>query len=230
MVYDFHTHSFLSDGDLLPIELIRRALARGYKALAITDHAGAGNLENVIKTVSADCEMARKAWDFLAIPGVELTHVPANMVDELARTAKKMGAWVVVAHGESPVEPVEKGSNGAALSSRAVDILAHPGMLSTKDAALAAANGIFVEITARKGHCLTNGHVASLARRTGMKLLVNSDAHDCDDLLTGAAARAVAMGAGLGRNMSYQTLFINPKLLLQKLDLVLPDLHLSRWF
>ena len=37
-MYDFHTHTFLSDGVLSPIELIRRALVRGYKAMAITDH------------------------------------------------------------------------------------------------------------------------------------------------------------------------------------------------
>ena len=28
-MYDFHTHTFLSDGVLSPVELIRRALARG---------------------------------------------------------------------------------------------------------------------------------------------------------------------------------------------------------
>jgi predicted metal-dependent phosphoesterase TrpH len=44
-MYDFHTHTFLSDGVLSPIELIRRALVRGYKAIGVTDHVGVGNLE-----------------------------------------------------------------------------------------------------------------------------------------------------------------------------------------
>ena len=37
-VYDFHTHTFLSDGVLSPMELIRRAHDKGYAAIAITDH------------------------------------------------------------------------------------------------------------------------------------------------------------------------------------------------
>jgi len=41
-MYDFHTHTFLSDGVLSPIELIRRALVRGYKAIGVTDHVGIG--------------------------------------------------------------------------------------------------------------------------------------------------------------------------------------------
>ena len=35
---DLHTHSFFSDGVLSPSELIRRAVVKGYKAIAITDH------------------------------------------------------------------------------------------------------------------------------------------------------------------------------------------------
>ena len=41
-MYDFHTHTFLSDGVLSPMELIRRAHVRGYRAMAVTDHVGLG--------------------------------------------------------------------------------------------------------------------------------------------------------------------------------------------
>ena len=58
-MYDFHTHTFLSDGVLSPIELIRRALVRGYRAMAVTDHVGLGNVEFVVKTLVIDCEAAR---------------------------------------------------------------------------------------------------------------------------------------------------------------------------
>jgi exodeoxyribonuclease V alpha subunit len=33
VVYDFHTHSILSDGELSPVELIRRAIVNDYKAI-----------------------------------------------------------------------------------------------------------------------------------------------------------------------------------------------------
>ena len=44
-MYDFHTHTFLSDGVLSPIELIRRAFVRGYRGMAVTDHVGLGNVD-----------------------------------------------------------------------------------------------------------------------------------------------------------------------------------------
>ena len=89
----------------------------------------------------------------------------------MAQKAKQLGAWIVVVHGETIVEPVEKGTNLAALNSPDVDILAHPGMLSPEEARLAAANHIFLEISARKGHSLTNGHVAKLGLKAGAKML-----------------------------------------------------------
>ena len=57
-MYDFHTHTFLSDGVLSPVELIRRALDQGYRAIAVTDHVGLGNVEYVVKTLVIDCGQA----------------------------------------------------------------------------------------------------------------------------------------------------------------------------
>ena len=128
-MYDFHTHTFLSDGVLSPIELIRRALVCGYKAMAITDHVGLGNIEYVLNTLVIDCAQATKRWDILVLPGVEITHVPKEDIDLVARTAKEMGAKIVAVHGETVVEPVEPGTNEAAVRSSSVDILAHPGLI-----------------------------------------------------------------------------------------------------
>lgn len=219
MVYDFHTHSTLSDGALSPIELIRRAQVRNYKAIAITDHVGVGYLERIIKEIADDCALARQHWDIIAIPGVELTHLPPAAICEAAKRAKELGAWLVVVHGESIIEPVEKGTNSAALRCPYVDILAHPGLLTLEEAELAAANGIFLEISARKGHSLTNGHVAQLARLTGAKLLLNSDAHNPSDLLSPDLVRRIAQGAGLNEEESVEVLTINACALLEKLPL-----------
>ena len=83
-MYDFHTHTFLSDGVLAPVELIRRAHVRGYRVMAITDHVGHGNLEFVLNTLIKDCEVASRRWDILALPGVEITHTPKEDIDALA--------------------------------------------------------------------------------------------------------------------------------------------------
>ena len=197
MLCDFHTHSVLSDGVLSPVELIRRAASAGYGCIAITDHVGRGAISRVLSELRVDCSLVEKYWGIRALPGVELTHVPAAAIAELALEAREQGAQVVVVHGESPVEPVEPGTNHAAVSCPMVDILAHPGLIMPAEAELAAANGVFLEITGRGGHNAANGRVAALARAAGARLLVNSDAHRPGDLLSNSWARTVALGAGL---------------------------------
>lgn len=218
MIYDFHTHTSLSDGVLSPIELIRRAAVNGYKAIALTDHSGTGSLSRIIQETVEECALARSHWDILAIPGIELTCVPVQAIAETARKAKQLGACIVVVHGETIVEPVEKGTNLAALQSPDVDILAHPGLLSLEEARLAAANGIFLEISARKGHCLTNGHIAHLAQQTAAKLLLSSDAHSEEDLLTAPLADSIMRGAGLDDAACHQALAVNPQALIERLS------------
>lgn len=219
MIYDFHTHTFLSDGTLSPIELVRRALVADYRVIGLTDHVAAGHLSRLISEIKADCALARAHWDILALAGVELTHVPPKAIPELAQRAKDMGAELVIVHGETITEPVESGTNRQAVLSTHVDILAHPGLLTLEDAKLAAANGIFLEISARRGHSLANHHLVNIARQAGAKLLLNSDAHDSPDLLTPTSLLALARGAGLEEEEIKETLEFNPRALLKKLSL-----------
>ena len=107
-----------------------------------------------------------------------------------------MGAKVVVVHGETIVEPVPEGTNAMAIAG-GCDILAHPGLISAKDARRAARRGVTLEISARRGHCLTNGHVVATALSVGANLIVDSDAHSPGDLITRETAEKVARGAGL---------------------------------
>jgi len=217
MVYDFHTHTSLSDGVLSPIELIRRAAVNNYAAIALTDHAATGTMERIIRETIEVCALARSYWNILAIPGIELTHLPVQAIAETAKRAKELGALIVMVHGETIIEPVEKGTNLAALQSPHVDLLSHPGLLTLEEAQLAAVNGIFLEISARKGHSLTNGLIASLAQRAGAKLLLNSDAHSEQDLLTESLADAIIHGAGLDDGACYQIRNVNPQALIKKL-------------
>ena len=220
-MYDFHTHTFLSDGVLSPIELIRRAYIKGYQVIAVTDHVGIGNLELVVKTLVKDCEMASARWDILALPGVEITHVPKDDIDMVAKAAKGLGAKVVVVHGETIVEPVEPGTNRAAISSAAVDVLAHPGIIDPEDARLASERGVFLEVSARKGHSLANGHVVRMAQQTGALILLDSDAHEPDDLLTPELTQQIALGAGLSHEEADTLLKSNPRSLLNRIGVSL---------
>lgn len=216
MIYDFHTHTFLSDGLLSALELIHYAVRNGYRTIAVTDHVGVGQLERFIKEITADCALAEKYWDIQAIPGVEITHLPPAAISDTARMARELGARLVVVHGETIAEDVESGSNMAAAASPFVDIIAHPGLITPDEAAEAKRNGVFLEISARKGHSLTNGHVAQMARAVGAKLLLGSDAHDEKDLLSPDLASRLLKGAGLSEREIRETREDNPKALLAK--------------
>lgn len=218
MLYDFHTHTFHSDGILSPIELIRRAFVTGYAAIAITDHVALGSLGRVIKEISDDCALARAYWNILAIPGVELTHLPPQAISEVAAKAKEMGAWLVIVHGETAVEPVEKGTNLAAVQSPYVDILAHPGLITPEEATLAAQNDIFIELTTRRGHSAANDHVALVSQDAKAKLLVNSDAHYENDLLTPALVKTILDEANFGDQQRKKILNHNPLLLIKRVN------------
>ncbi|UCE91917.1 MAG: histidinol phosphate phosphatase domain-containing protein [Methanobacteriota archaeon] len=214
---DFHTHSLFSDGELIPMELIRRAAVADHRAVAITDHASFSSIEWVVRHVAKDCAKV-SAWGIEAIPGVEITHVPVALIDEAVKLARSAGAELIVVHGETPVEPVEPGTNRAAASNPEVDILAHPGVISEKDAELAEGNGVYLEISCRKGHSLANGHIARVAEATGAKLLVNTDLHGPEDMSTMASATSVARGAGLGSEAVREALVTNSETLLGKLN------------
>lgn len=213
---DLHTHSFFSDGALLPSELLRRVEVLGYSALAITDHADASNLDELAAQLIRFWQKDAAAFTVTLIPGVELTHVRPTQIEPLARRARQLGFRLVVVHGETPAEPVFPGTNRAAVECPEVDILAHPGFVTEEEAALAAGNGVVLEITSRSGHNITNGHVARMARLTGARLVVNTDTHSPADLIDQARARVVALGAGLTEEEANAALVTNAWSLVSK--------------
>ena len=193
---DLHTHTIFSDGVLVPAELARRARVKGYEALAFTDHVDLSNLEVVLERLVPACREMAAELEITLLPGVELTHLPPALIGPAVERARQLGAKIVVVHGETLVEPVAPGTNRAALEA-GTDILAHPGLISREEAELAAANGVFLEITTRPGHALANGHVAAAARAAGARMLLNNDAHAPADLMTPEMAEKIAFGAGL---------------------------------
>lgn len=193
---DLHTHTIFSDGELIPSELVRRAVIHGYEAIAITDHADYTNIEQVVG-VANKAKYLEREWDIKILSGVELTHVPPRKIAPLARKAKDLGAEIVVVHGETISESVEAGTNAVSAACEYVDILAHPGLITEKDARTAAENNVCLEITARNGHSRTNGHVARLALYVGATLLLNTDTHTPQNLITQENAMKIAIGAGL---------------------------------
>ncbi|MBO5668952.1 MAG: histidinol phosphate phosphatase domain-containing protein, partial [Candidatus Methanomethylophilaceae archaeon] len=154
---DLHTHSIFSDGELIPAELVRRAVALGHDAIAITDHVDMTNVEFVVRNVVKAAELTSD--EIQVIPGVEITHVPPSKMDKVIAEAKRLGAQIIVVHGETVTEPVAKGTDMAAVRNPDVDVLGHPGFITEEEAQIAKDNDVALEITGRGGHNITNGHV-----------------------------------------------------------------------
>ena len=205
---DLHTHSIFSDGELIPAELVRRAMVLGHDVIAITDHVDITNVEFVVKAVVKAVDLCE---DYIkVIPGVEITHVPPRKIAEVAKQARRFGAKWVVVHGETVTEPVMPGTNKASVENPDIDILAHPGFITLEEAQTAKDNDVILEITGRMGHNITNGHVYKMAHEVGAKMVIDSDTHAPENLMDEAAALTVALGAGLTKEEADKALHVTP--------------------
>lgn len=216
---DFHSHSILSDGALLPAALIREAEIRGHSALAITDHVDASNLEEVVRALTHFEKEMEGKLPLKFIPGVEISYIKPEFIADYCHRARRLGAKLILVHGESPVEPVYPGTNHAAVREKGLaDILAHPGNIAEEDAILAARNGVYLEITARRGHRDGNRHVAEMARKYGANLVVDTDCHNESDLITQEQAFILCKEAGLTDEEAVKTIRDNPLELIKKIE------------
>lgn len=205
---DLHTHSIFSDGELIPAELVRRAMVLGHDVIAITDHVDMTNVEFVVKSVVKAVDLCE---DYIkVIPGVEITHVPPRKIAEVAKQARRFGAKWVVVHGETVTEPVMPGTNKTSVENPDIDILAHPGFITLEEAQTAKDNDVILEITGRMGHNITNGHVYKMAHEVGAKMVIDSDTHAPENLMDEAAALTVALGAGLTKEEADKALHVTP--------------------
>ena len=171
----------------------------GYEAIAITDHLDQSNIDLVIPRIVKAIDALKNHIPITVMAGAEITHVPPTLISDLIKEARQLGAQIVIVHGETIMEPVAEGTNRAAIEAGA-DILAHPGLISPDDLLLARERGITLEISSRKGHSLSNGHVAKAAMNLGIPLVVNTDAHSPADLITKSFARMVLLSAGIEGN------------------------------
>jgi histidinol phosphatase-like PHP family hydrolase len=195
MRIDLHMHTLHIGGELLPLELARRAVILRHEAIAVTDHVDPSNLERTIRENKRAFPMAAD-MDLEMLVGVELTHIPANRIDDMVSKAKKAGAEIIVVHGET-ISSQWRGAPTGPRSTIRTSIYWPSRFLTMEDAQAAADNGVVLEITSRTSHCYTNGHVVRMARKVDAKIVVNSDAHAPQDLITEERAIQVAMGAGL---------------------------------
>lgn len=196
-MFDFHTHTVLSDGRLLLTESMRLAQLAGYRMLGIADHSDLASMEHQLAmTIAAARAENRNPDGVRAYPGTEITLVRPRQIAEAVDLARSLGAAFVIVHGETIVEQVEPGTNLAAIEAGA-DILAHPGLVTPDEVRLAAERGVMLEISGRRGNAFSNGHVAKLALEYGAPLVFGSDAHAAGEMPTREFAERICLSAAL---------------------------------
>ncbi len=213
--YDFHSHTYLTDGEESASSMWYAADRIGHRALAITDHVALQDPRPILDTLRAEA----RAWegtDLVTLVGVEVTMVPPRYIPEAVRAARRAGAEIVIVHGETIAESVFAGTNRAAAELNDVDVLAHPGFITVEEAELAKAHDVVLEVSARTLHGRTNGHVVRTALEVGNDLVVDSDAHRTEQLVSTEMARAVARGAGLPESQLLRVLEETPRRLLRR--------------
>ncbi len=187
--------------------------------MAITDHVDSSNIESVSNVISTVIDI-RDNWDIEVIPGAEITHAPVEIIDRLVNQARRLGAEIVIVHGETLMEPVLEGTNFTAVNCPEVDILAHPGLITIEEAEIAKENDIALELSSRRGHCLGNGHVARVALEVGANLLMDTDTHAPQDLISYDTAYQIVLGAGVPEKEVNKILRTTPVNILKKKGLL----------
>ncbi|AKL97898.1 histidinol phosphate phosphatase domain-containing protein [Endomicrobium proavitum] len=211
---DLHTHTFFSDGVLIASELVYRAKYKGYSAIALTDHIDFSNMESVLTKITKTAKILTDNYEILVFPGAELTYIPPKLIASAAKEVRKLGAKIVVVHGETTAETVPPETNLYAAQAD-IDVLAHPGHLSVKEAEFALKNDIKIEITTRAGHNATNKEVASVALQVGAKLVLNTDTHVPENLLNKETIVKTLSLSGLPENY-YEIMQRNAKEVINK--------------
>ncbi len=82
-------HSLFSDGELLPSELARRAANLNHEVIAITDHVDYSNVEQIPQIQKAIDDINAN-WNIKVVLGAEVTHVPTESIDGVAKKSKKI--------------------------------------------------------------------------------------------------------------------------------------------
>ena len=190
----------------------------GYCGMAFTDHADESNYLHILENQLRFKEQFNaQGKDFKVIVGLELTHVTPSQIAPLTEKARAAGADLIVVHGETITEPVEEGTNLAAVEA-CVDILAHPGLISDEAVKKGVENGVFFEVTTRKGHSITNGHVVKKVLEFGGEMVINNDYHSPGDRVSPEMAVKVLTGAGLNDVQINKIFDNNKKIFLNSLE------------
>lgn len=197
---DLHMHTNATDGEDSLGEMVRAAVARGLKYIAITDHG-----QRVTMARGLDARRLLKQWTeidrlnaslaedgrppIVVLKGIEVDMLEKGGLD-LPDEVLEQADWVVASLHYGQSQPRERITARIieAIASPHVDVIGHPtGRLINKrprfdvdiEAVIEAAaeTGTFLEINANPWRLDLDDQHAAAAKAAGVKLVISTDAH-----------------------------------------------------
>mgnify|MGYP005838408677 CR=1 FL=1 len=197
---DVHMHSTWSDGAFSIEEMAEACRKKGYRYMAITDHSRFLKVANGLtpeRLVEQRKEIARlnqKYDDFTILAGVEMDILPDGTLDLDDDLLQDMDLVIASIHSSftQPRETIMKRLKSA-LHNRHVDIIAHPtgrliGRREGYDVdvdmliSLAKETNTALELNANPNRLDLASSYLRKAQDAGVKLVINTDAHNIEML------------------------------------------------
>ena len=197
---DLHMHTTATDGEDTLGEMVRGAISRGLRYIAITDHG-----KRVTMARGLDRTRLLRQWDeidrlnealrsegrspIVVLKGIEVDMLEKGGLD-LPDDVLAQADWVVASLHYGQNQPREKITARIveAIENPHVSVIGHPTgrLLNRRPAydvdmeaviAAAARTGTFLEINANPWRLDLNEHHAAAAKRAGVKIVISTDAH-----------------------------------------------------
>ena len=193
---DLHVHSTWSDGISTIEELVQEAINRGYSYIAITDHskslaiANGLDEERLLRQGQEIRRLREKYSPFLILHGIEVDILSDSRLDFEDSVLAQLDIVVASIHtGFKQDEETLARRLNAAMENPFVDIIAHPtgrilGRRPPYKFALdtfiekAAVTGAVLEINASPDRLDLNAEQVRKAKENGVKIAIDTDAHD----------------------------------------------------
>jgi DNA polymerase (family 10) len=208
---DLHLHTCWSDGGSTIQELADKARSLGYEYMAVTDHSKSltiarGIDENKLKQQRAEIDELNKNFDdFKILAGIEMDILRDARLDFDDNVLKDLDIVIASIHSgfrQDRDQITERILN--AIKNENVDIIAHPTgrMLSKRNPyavdidqifEAAAKTGTVLEINSSPDRLDLNDVLARKAKECGIKLAINTDAHEAPDM------EKIRFGVGVAR-------------------------------
>ncbi|WP_226667105.1 DNA polymerase/3'-5' exonuclease PolX [Metabacillus litoralis] len=197
---DLHMHSTWSDGAFTIREMVEACRKKGYKYIAITDHSqylkvANGLTSERLRAQRKEIDLLNEEYsDITILAGVEMDILPDATLDYDDELLQEMDLVIASIHSSfSQSQDVIMDRLKTALKNNHVDIIAHPtGRIIGKRKGydvdidmlleLAKETDTALELNANPNRLDLSAEYVKKAQEAGVKLVINTDAHNIDML------------------------------------------------